>query len=60
MSASDDTDLLMTLIRVKLESIMKAKGFDTSYNHLTPAVREHYKSLLAKLVVDYFEEVSDV
>jgi len=55
MSASDDTDVLMSLIRVKLEGIMKAKGGDFSYNHLTPAVREHYKQLLAELVENYFE-----
>lgn len=55
MSASDDTDVLMSLIRVKLESIMKAKGFQHDYNHLTPAVREHYTALLAELVEKYFE-----
>jgi hypothetical protein len=55
MSASDDTDVLMSLVRVKLEAIQKAKGFPTDYNHLTPAVREHYTKLLAELVEEHFE-----
>ena len=55
MSASDDTDLLMRLIRQKLENIQLDKGFSADYNLLTPAVREHYHDILFQLVEDYFE-----
>jgi hypothetical protein len=52
---SEDRDPLMAAIRRRLERIQEAKGFPTDYNHLTPAVHEHYRQLLDELVDEYFE-----
>jgi hypothetical protein len=35
---------------------MAEKGECTNYNHLTPAVKNHYYLLLQELVDEYFEK----
>jgi hypothetical protein len=56
MSATDDTDVLMGIIRSKLESYAKGAGLRSDYNLLTPLVHDHYLMILQHLVNEHFKE----